>query len=235
MRAFFTVDVEHDCPPFRSSYHGIERGMPKLIEILKQKEIAATFFVTGDVARRYPAMIQELVAAGHEIGCHGDTHARFDHLNYQEAEVEIERASETLRQFYPVISFRAPNLQFPRQYIPILAKNGYKIDSSGAKHKRFGLKTSHEAGILRVPTSTTSLILRLSPIFRNFFLRQMEDPVVLFVHPWEYIDLQNEDLRFDCRWRTGTFSLNAITETITFFQKQGALFQPLNAILATPI
>lgn len=231
MRAFFTVDVEHDCPPFRSSYHGIERGMPKLIEILKQKEIAATFFVTGDVARRYPVMIQELVASGHEIGCHGDTHARFDQIDHRQAETEIKTATATLRQFYPVISFRAPNLQFPRHYLPILTDHGYKIDSSEARHKKPWLKVRTESGLLRVPTSTTSLVLRLSPVFRNVFLSRMKDPVVLFVHPWEYIDLQNEDLRFDCRWRTGGFSLNAIAETMAFFQDRGASFQPLRSIL----
>ncbi|TAN39861.1 MAG: polysaccharide deacetylase, partial [Nitrospirae bacterium] len=64
MRTFFTVDVEQDCPPFRSSFRGIEHGLPKLVEILKQKKIPATFFVTGDVARRYPAVIRELVDAG---------------------------------------------------------------------------------------------------------------------------------------------------------------------------
>lgn len=234
MRAFFTIDVEQDCPPFRSSYQGIEHGLPKLVEILKQKNILATFFVTGDVARRYPRIIQDIVDGGHEIGCHGDTHARFDKITDQQAEAEIKAATETLRQFYPVVSFRAPNLQFPKKYLSILCENGYKIDSSEARHKKPWLKTRMESGLLRVPTSTTSLVLRLSPLLRNLFLRQMKDPVVLFVHPWEYIDLQQEKLRFDCRWRTGNFSVNAITETITFLQKKGGSFQTLHSILANP-
>ena len=233
MRTFFTVDVEQDCPPFRSSFRGIEQGLPKLCEIHKQKKIRATFFVTGDVARRYPALIRELVAAGHEIGCHGDTHARFDKIAEAEARLEITRATEILRQFYPVVSFRAPNLQMPEKYLPILAEHGYKIDSSGACHKRPGLKPRCEHGLLRVPVSTTSLILRLKPRFRNFFLRLLKDPVVLFVHPWEFVDLQNEKLRLDCRWRTGDFSLTAISETLSFFQDQGATFMPLFSVLET--
>lgn len=234
MRAFFTIDVEQDCPPFRSSYQGIEEGLPKLLQLLKQKNIVATFFVTGDVARRYPKIIQTIVDEGHELGCHGDTHARFDHMTPQQAEAEIRTATETLRQFYPVVSFRAPNLQFPTRFLEILSNNGYKIDSSEAKHKKPWLKVRPEAGLLRVPVSTTSLVLRLSPWLRTLFLGHMKDPVVLFVHPWEFVDLQKEDLRFDCRWRTGDYSLNAIAETITSLQNRGASFNLLRTILANP-
>lgn len=234
MRAFFTVDVEQDCPPFRSSYRGVEQGLPKLVEILKQKNILATFFVTGDVARRYPSVIRGLVAAGHEIGCHGDTHARFDQMTRQQAEAEVRSATETLREFYPVVSFRAPNLQFPGHYLRLLADHGYRLDSSEARHKKPWLAMRRESGILRVPVSTTSLVLRLSPLLRNLFLGRMKDPVVLFAHPWEYIDLQTEDLRFDCRWRTGAYSLNALAETIDFFLQKDASFNPMGTILANP-
>lgn len=234
MRAFFTIDVEQDCPPFRSTYRGVEQGLPKLAGILKQKNVLATFFVTGDVARRYPSIIRELVAAGHEIGCHGDTHARFDQMTLPQAEAEVRSATETLREFYPVVSFRAPNLQFPGNYLKLLTDHGYRLDSSEARHKRPWLAVRRESGILRVPVSTTSLVLRLSPFLRDLFLGRMTDPVVLFAHPWEYIDLQAEDLRFDCRWRTGAYSQNALTETITFFQRKGASFLPMNTILAKP-
>ncbi len=234
MRAFFTIDAEQDCPPFRSSFRGIEDGLPKLLEVLKQKNVLATFFVTGDVARRYPSTIQEIAEGGHEIGCHGDTHARFDHMSYGEAESEIQSATETLREFYPVISFRAPNLQLPKRYLRILAANGYLIDSSEGRHKKPWLKVRKELGVLRVPVSTTSLVLRLSPMLRTLFLRWMKDPVVLFVHPWEFVDIQCEKLRLDCRWRTGAYSLGAISQTIDYFHKNHASFQPLCTILANP-
>jgi peptidoglycan/xylan/chitin deacetylase (PgdA/CDA1 family) len=231
MRAFFTVDVEQDCPPFRSSYHGIEQGLPKLAELFKQKKIKATFFVTGDVARRYPSVIQDLVNDGHEIGCHGDTHARFDQMSFVEAQRDIQAATETLRHFYPVVSFRAPNLQFPEPYLKILAENGYLIDSSEGRHKKPWLKVRSDYGMTRVPVSTTSLVLRLKPRLRRFFLSRMCDPIVLFVHPWEFVDLQKEDLRFDCRWRTGAFSLTAAAESIDYFVEQGTPFCPLHIMM----
>ena len=92
-------------------------------------------FTTGQVADRYPDTVREIVAAGHELGCHGNTHRVFTELDKEAASEEIEAASAVLRQFAPVTSFRAPNLRFPPAYLRLLQKNGYRIDSSDAKYK----------------------------------------------------------------------------------------------------
>ncbi len=107
MKVCLTCDVEQDCPPFMETFRGIEEGLPELLALLARRGIAGTFFTTGDVARRFPAAIRGMVAQGHELGCHGDTHRRFDACNEQEARHEIQTATATLRQFGPVVSFRA--------------------------------------------------------------------------------------------------------------------------------
>src|SRR5262245_16357095 len=103
---FVTVDVEHDCPPFLSTWRGIEEGMPRLRELLNEEHVPATMFVTGEVARRYPNLIDELTKEGHEIGCHGDSHASFAALSPEAAEREIRDSSDTLRSHADVVSFR---------------------------------------------------------------------------------------------------------------------------------
>ena len=80
MDVAITIDLEHDCPPFLTSYRGVTEGMPRLLDLLKSESVAATFFCTGDVARRHPDIVRRLVAEGHELGSHGDTHARFSSL-----------------------------------------------------------------------------------------------------------------------------------------------------------
>ncbi len=113
MKVCLTVDVEQDCPPFWSTFRGIEEGLPKLLALLAARRIDCTFFTTGDVGRRYPGPIGELTARGHELGCHGDTHRRFDACNLEEARAEIQAATATLRRFGPVVSFRARTCAFP--------------------------------------------------------------------------------------------------------------------------
>ena len=44
--------------------------------------------------------------------------------------------------------------------------------------------------------------------------RRLSDPVVLFVHPWEFVDLTRERLRYDCRFRTGDVALRCLREVI---------------------
>ncbi|MFD5522220.1 glycosyltransferase [Streptomyces sp. NPDC127066] len=47
---------------------------PKILEVLKEKNVRADFFVTGSMVTRNPALIRRIVAEGHEIGLHTFTH-----------------------------------------------------------------------------------------------------------------------------------------------------------------
>src|SRR2546423_524646 len=113
----FTIDVEPDCPPYLATqYRGVTNGLPAVLELLARRNVPATCFCTGDVAQRFPRAVDELVTRGHELGCHGHTHRRFDEIAATDAEWEIGESARTLRAFgVPVTSFRAPNLRFPNQ------------------------------------------------------------------------------------------------------------------------
>ena len=94
---YVTVDVEPDCPPYLNTWRGMDEGMSKLRQLLADECVPATMFVTGDVARRYPAVIDGIVAEGHELGCHGDTHASLVTLTREEVAREIRESTRTLR------------------------------------------------------------------------------------------------------------------------------------------
>src|SRR4051812_14352230 len=46
----------------------------RLLTLLDEAEVHATFFVLGHVAERHPEIVREIAAAGHEIGTHGQSH-----------------------------------------------------------------------------------------------------------------------------------------------------------------
>src|SRR5437762_4547735 len=92
----FTVDLEPDCPPFLQGFRGIEQGTPRLLDLLAIEGVTATFFTTGEVARRYPAAIERVVCDGHELACHGMTHRAFTSLDAQTARDEIEVSAAIL-------------------------------------------------------------------------------------------------------------------------------------------
>ena len=89
IKVCLTVDMEPDCPPFLHTFRGIEEGVGPLIALLKQEAVAATFFITGQVALKYPDAVHEIASLGHELGSHGFTHQPFTSMDWETAHKEI--------------------------------------------------------------------------------------------------------------------------------------------------
>ena len=220
------IDVEPDCPPYLATqYRGVVDGLPKILDMLDREAVPATCFCTGQVAERFPDRVREVIQRKHELGCHGHSHRPFDTLSRESASEEIGTSSGILRAFgVPVTSFRAPNLRFPDAYLGLLEESGYLVDSSQAKYKRAYYSSRVSTRLRRFAASTTSSVLRLPRWVRDPLLLSLASPVVLFVHPWEFVDLTRERLRIDCRFRTGDPAVRAVLDVIALFRSRGATF-----------
>ena len=75
-------------------------------------------------------------------------------------------------------------------------------------------------------------MLRLPAFVRDPWLALLSDPVVLFVHPWEFVDLTRESLRWDCRLRTGPVALECLRAVIASFAARGAEFVSMRELAA---
>lgn len=220
--ALFTIDVEPDCPPYLWTFRGMEEGMPRLLDAMGEDRVRGTFFTTADVARRYPALVRQIVDEGHELASHGVTHRAFDTMTRDEARREIAESLLVLRDFGPVTAFRAPYLRFPESFAPLLGELGITVDCSVAKYKRRGIPG---AGTLRrIPASVTSSVLRMPDAVRWPYMRATGWPLMLFVHPWEFVDLRRTRLRWDCRFRTGTKALASVGEVFRHVRHRGGTF-----------
>ncbi|HYC52246.1 MAG TPA: polysaccharide deacetylase family protein [Gemmatimonadaceae bacterium] len=220
------IDVEPDCPPYLSTqYRGVEEGLPRVLDHLDAAGIPVTCFCTGQVAERFPHRVADIITRGHELASHGHSHQPFDTLDAATARRDITLSTATLRSFgAPVTSFRAPNLRFPDQYLPLLEEQGFLVDSSQAKYKRAYYTSRAVTSMTRVPASMTSSVLRLPAWIRDPWLLALASPVVLFVHPWEFVDLRRAQLRLDCRFRTGDAALHALDDVIRLFRNRDAAF-----------
>ena len=219
-----TVDVEEDCPPMLTSTRGMEEGLPELLNLFKKEGVKATFFVTGMMAEQYPELIYRIPKEGHELGCHGYTHERFDRMDKDEAKIALKKAGKVLRQFEKrLVSFRAPNLQFPAKYLKLLEEEGYLYDSSLAAYKPPFSRSRVEGKIIRIPATITSSFLRLPPAIFLPLLRYAKDPV-LFVHPWEFVDMSALPIRPDCRFNTGEKALQNLKTLIHASKAENCLF-----------
>lgn len=67
-------------------------GVDRILSTLRTKGVPATFFVTGDFARRYPDAVRAMAADGHPVGNHSMTHPGFTTLTADQIRSELSRA-----------------------------------------------------------------------------------------------------------------------------------------------
>lgn len=222
---YITVDVEPDCPPYMWTWRGMEEGMPRLLQLLDTEKIPVSWFVTGDAAERYGELVASIARRGHEIANHGYSHNSFAEFDKARARLEIEQTNAILRRHGPVQSFRAPYLRFPEKFLPILAGSGITTDASRARYKFKERANPGMSGVTRLSASIPTSVMRLPAAIRNPVMRRLRSPVVLFVHPWEFIDITRERVPYDCRYRTGEPALQDLSEVIGLYRRAGARFR----------
>ncbi|HOW68066.1 MAG TPA: polysaccharide deacetylase family protein [Candidatus Paceibacterota bacterium] len=147
----------------------VVKSTERLLNLLSDKQIRATWFILGEVADAFPALIKRLAAAHQEIGVHGYYHHRVDSLKPKVFADELHRAKDGIEQAAGkrVLGFRAPAFSLSRQmtdYFEILKTAGFSYDSSvfPFRGSRYGDSTAPLApffintpsgSILEVPVS----------------------------------------------------------------------------------
>jgi peptidoglycan-N-acetylglucosamine deacetylase len=79
---------------------------PRLLEILKQRNIKATFFLIGQNAAANPDIVRQILADGHEIGNHSWTHPQLSKLSDDRVKAEITKTQDAIKEasgFTPTI------------------------------------------------------------------------------------------------------------------------------------
>lgn len=193
----------------------VEKTMRLLLEKLEKGGHRATLFFLGWVARRYPDLVREAVARGHEAAVHGDSHRRADEMTAAEFREDLLRSRETIEKAAGTRSrsYRAAEWSIRHASQPaleVLALEGFACDASMTTVPYLGrngnLPGPHridfgERSLVEVPPLTGPGFGRTVPMggawpFRMFSperLRSQEDrfrdaglPAVFTFHPWEF-------------------------------------------------
>ncbi len=69
---------------------------PRLLDILKAKNVKATFYVVGTNARRYPEIMRRIIAEGHEIGNHTVNHPNLSKMSDDGVRKELRGTHEAI-------------------------------------------------------------------------------------------------------------------------------------------
>lgn len=106
-------------------------GVPRILDLLREYGLPATFFVPGVTAERYPDTVQQILAAGHEVGHH--SYAHFSPVDQKDAaeRSDFERALEALARFgVEPKGFRCPSWEPQWRTPALVAEFGLEYDSS---------------------------------------------------------------------------------------------------------
>jgi polysaccharide deacetylase family protein (PEP-CTERM system associated) len=142
----------------------------RVLELFDEAGVHATFFVLGWVAKRFPSLVREIAAAGHEIASHGYHHQILYALTPEQFREDV-RASRALLESVTgqaVLGYRAASYSIVSATLwalDVLLEEGYVYDASifPIHHDRYGIPDAkrhihilQRAGgaVIEVPGST---------------------------------------------------------------------------------
>jgi len=202
----------------------------RLLDILAEHEVKATFFILGSVASDFPGLIAQIQREEHEIGVHGYYHRRIYQLKPDEFAEEIDRTMAAIEPIIdgPIIGHRAPYASITNESLwalDLLMEKGFRYDSSVFPTKnmlygwpsapRFPYRPLVGKPFVEFPLSTVRIMGVNIPIAGGFYLRTLPywfirwginrvhregQPAIIYLHPWE-LDLDQPRPRVTPRER----------------------------------
>jgi len=113
-----------------------EVGTPRLLKLFERFGIKTSWFVPGHSIETFPGQIQEVVAAGHEIGMHGYSHENPIAMTARQEEDVMDRSIELITEISgkSPTGYVAPWWEFSNITNELLLKKGIKYDHSLMHH-----------------------------------------------------------------------------------------------------
>ncbi|MEK6979635.1 MAG: polysaccharide deacetylase family protein [Candidatus Micrarchaeota archaeon] len=161
-----TFDVEYD---FGSAGKGECRYVGAFLSESAKllKRIPSTFFVQGNLVKRFSAQLRKLQQNGHEIGLHGYAHEPWGMEWFVKERIPapaqrerlLKRALNEFRaaKIKKPVSFRAPNMAIDIESIEMLERNGFVVDSSAPSYTGILPIKSARKNICEIPVSVNPL------------------------------------------------------------------------------
>jgi polysaccharide deacetylase family protein (PEP-CTERM system associated) len=165
----------------------IEKNTNTILDLLAEFGATGTFFVLGWVAERYPTLVRDIHAAGHEIACHGYNHRLIYNLTPEQFREDVRRAKDILENITgtTVKGYRAASYSVVKSTLwalTILVEEGFQYDSSiyPIHHDRYGFPSAerfphivktHKGEIMEFPPSTYHIWGQNIPVAGGGYLR----------------------------------------------------------------
>jgi polysaccharide deacetylase family protein (PEP-CTERM system associated) len=113
----------------------VEMNTLRVLDMLDEFGVKATFFILGWVAERCPNLVKQINRLGHEIACHGYGHELIYHISPERFRDDVRRAKAILEDISGerVQGYRAPSYSITKESLwalEILIEEGFEFSSS---------------------------------------------------------------------------------------------------------
>jgi len=132
--------------PWTSLPSRVHASTERILDLLDEAGVRATFFVLGWVAERQPELVRQIQRRRHEVACHGYSHSLVYEQSADEFRAETRRAKSVLEDILgeKVDGYRAASFSVTRQSLwalDVLVDEGFRYDSSifPIFHDRYGI------------------------------------------------------------------------------------------------
>jgi peptidoglycan/xylan/chitin deacetylase (PgdA/CDA1 family) len=104
------------------------RGTPAVLEALREAGAAATFFLVGEQVERRPALVAEIVAAGHRVELHSHRHHTQLRMSGRQVAADGERARTAIEEAggQAITAYRPPNGIFSAGGLRAVRRRGWR-------------------------------------------------------------------------------------------------------------
>jgi peptidoglycan/xylan/chitin deacetylase (PgdA/CDA1 family) len=114
-----------------------------LLELFDRLGVRSTFFLLGIAARAHPELVRMIVSAGHDVGCHGDSHRPVAGQSPEEFREDLRSARSTIEELTSCspAGYRAPAFSMPPDAswaFEVLEAEGFAYDASRCPSLRAG-------------------------------------------------------------------------------------------------
>ncbi|MCJ7831936.1 MAG: polysaccharide deacetylase [Actinobacteria bacterium] len=112
--------------------YGARVAVPRILGLLEEYDVPATFFVPGHTAESFPHAVDSILSAGHEVAHHSYGHEDPSTQTPDEERSSLERALAVLERFlgHPPAGYRSPSWVYSDATLSLLLEHGFLYDSS---------------------------------------------------------------------------------------------------------
>ena len=137
--------------------YGPKVGVYRILKLLRQQGIEATFCIVGQTAEKYPEAVEAIIKEGHEVAVHGYTHKGYNELLPEQEQAEILKTREILEEYTgkPIYGHRTPRWRPSQNTHKILKELGFKWNSDhmGTEIPFYNTINGEESRLLEIPVS----------------------------------------------------------------------------------